>query len=222
MDIKHLEFVDGNPFENGLSEWHIQLASRFNNPKITYELYLNTQKPSTEIFSQYRRSLRDRIKQAEKLWDCKYLTSVSTDIDSVWNEFKLLHLTVSGRKTRNDKSWDLQKEIIRQGQGILFYLLNASGQMIGGSFFQYTRDEAWYYVSASDRSLFDKPVGHLMQAEAIKHLCKLNIRWYKLGSLAQQNQSPTPSEKELKISHFKKQFSSNVFAKFIFCHSMPT
>jgi len=57
------------------------------------------------------------------------------------------------------------------------YLRDTEGAMIGGGFFNFTRDEGVYSVGAYDRSLFDKPLGHVVQFRAIEELKSRGIRW---------------------------------------------
>jgi FemAB family protein len=133
---------------------------------------------------------------------------------SIWAEFIQLHFDVSGRKTRSDETWALQLRQIAVGEALLVLLRDGEGKMVGGGFFQFSRDEALYAVGAYDRKLFPKPLGHVVQATAIDELKRRNIRWLKLGRRFFSSDSPTPTEKELSISEFKSGFSSHLFPEF--------
>lgn len=211
-------FVSCDSFADtaGLSEWHIEAMSRGATCEIQHDIYTKTTGPMEEIQKGFRRTLRDRIKQGQKLWKCNTLSSKSGGIDSVWREFQSLHLRVSGRTTRSEESWENQKKAIVDNKAFLIFLRDDHQAMIGGGYFTVSRDEGLYAVAAYERSLFDKPVGHLVQFEAIKEFIERGIRWYKVGHLPFLNDKPEPTEKELSIGHFKKQFSSHIFPKFIF------
>ena len=83
--------------------------------------------------------------------------------------------------------------------------------MIGGGLFSVSRDEGSYSVGVYDRSLFDKPVSHLVQWEAIKHMKAVGLKWYYIGQRFYSGDIVQPTAKEMEISYFKEGFSSNVF-----------
>jgi len=86
--------------------------------------------------------------------------------------------------------------------------------MVGGALFHTTPDEGLYAVGAYDRSLFDKPLGHVAQALAIEEMVRRGIRWYRIGTRTYPGDSPAPSTKDLNISDFKQGFASHLFARF--------
>ena len=92
--------------------------------------------------------------------------------------------------------------------------------MVGGGLFHVTRDECEYAVGAYDRSLFDKPLGHVVQYHAIEEMKRRNIRWYKLGPRFYPADVPHPTQKELSIADFKQGFASHIFARFDIRHQI--
>ena len=155
------------------------------------------------------------IASGSKNWSVEIL---DTENQQIWNSFKNLHLKISGRKTRSDETWDIHLDNIKQQQGFLIYLLNASGEMDGAGFFNFSQNEGLYAVAAYDRNLFDKPLGHIVQYRAIQELKKRGIVWYKLGHRPYQTDQPTPTDKEVSIAEFKEGFASNIFPRFILNH----
>ncbi len=210
--------VSSDPFFNnlGLNEWNFQLSELGAKCEICYDLYLQIQSSIKPIFRGFRRTLRDRIKQGQKLWKSGVLTSDSEDIHTVWQEFQNLHLDVSGRLTRSAETWELQKKTIFNSNAILVFLRDDKNKMIGGGYFTFSRDEALYAVAAYDRSLFKLPIGHLVQYIAIENFVRRGIKWYRIGNLPHSSEKPKPTEKELAIGDFKKQFSSHIFPTFKF------
>ena len=71
-----------------------------------------------------------------------------------------------------------------------------------------------YAVAAYDRTLFNKPLGHVVQQAAIEHMKTLGLKWYKLGDRLYANNSISPSKKEIDISIFKEGFSTNMMPRF--------
>jgi lipid II:glycine glycyltransferase (peptidoglycan interpeptide bridge formation enzyme) len=113
-----------------------------------------------------------------------------------------------------------QLNAIKNRDAFLIYLLDDKDTMIGGGYFALTRTEGLYAVGVYDRTLFDRPVGYLVQHDAIKEMIRRGIRWYKLGALPFETDDPTPTEKEVSIGAFKKHFSSHAFPKYIFTHPL--
>ena len=122
---------------------------------------------------------------------------------------------VSGRITRNNLTWDKQYQMIKLGQAFLITLHGTKdGKLVGCGFFQHTKDEGMYAVAAYDRTLFNKPLGHVVQQAAIEHMKTLGLKWYKLGDRLYANNSISASKKEIDISIFKEGFSTNMMPRF--------
>ena len=96
----------------------------------------------------------------------------------------------------------------------LVYLRNSAGKMIGGGYFEHSHDEASYAVGAYDRSLFDKPLGHVVQFHAISEMKRRNLSWYRIGARAFMGDQSQPSAKEISISDFKQGFASDLMPRF--------
>lgn len=200
----------------GLSSWHTESMIRGAASSNQYELFIDMQLSIPEIKKQFRKSYKSLINAAQSLWTIGTLTN-DTD-ESAWNEFKLLHAEVSGRKTRSDKTWAIHFADIQQQNSFLVYLRDATGRMVGAGFFNTTRDEGLYASGVYDRSLFDKPLGHIVQYYAIEELKKRGVSWYKLGPRSFSAQQPRPSEKEISIGEFKQGFATHTFPRFVLTH----
>lgn len=202
------------PFHDvrGLSYWHGESMARGALCTVHHELFLDLSLSMPEIKSYFRKSYKPLITSGQRLWQVNVLNTAD---ESVWHEFQDLHYKVSERKTRSDKTWALHLDDIATQQAFLVYLRDSDGKMIGGGFFNYTRDEGLYAVAAYDRSHFDKPVGHVVQYRAIEELKNRGVRWYKLGPRTYRSDTPAPSDKEMSISEFKQGFSSHLFPRFL-------
>ena len=145
------------------------------------------------------------------------LDSINEDI---WQEFKKLHLQVSGRVTRSDETWSIQHQDIVHQKAFLVSLKNSAGDMVGGGLFNFSSMEGVYAVGAYDRSLFDKPLGHVVQYRAIEELKKRDVKWYKIGTRPYSSDAPTPTDKEISIGKFKQGFASHVFPHYCLTHKV--
>jgi FemAB family protein len=149
-------------------------------------------------------------------WDVFVLSELNANPKD-WLEFKRLHCEVAGRATRCDETWAKQYEMVVGGKGFLVGLRDTvHGRLIGAGFFQTTRDEGLYSVGAYDRTLFDKPLGHVVQQVAIQVMKERGLRWYCVGERHYRQDSPMPTEKAISIATFKQGFASHLFCRFQF------
>lgn len=215
VDLEWWESAESFNDTNGLSDWHSESMVRGSNCSVLHDLFLDLRPDMTEIKRNFRKSYKSLITSGLGLWSVDVLDTVN---ELVWDEFRQLHLDVSGRKTRSDETWALHLQDIGAQQAFLVYLRNKTGAMVGGGFFNFTRDEGLYAVAAYDRTLFDKPLGHVVQYRAIEELKKRGVRWYKIGSRPYPTETPTPTDKEVSIGEFKQGFASQMFPRFILLH----
>lgn len=201
----------------GLSDWHIESMARDADCAVRHDLFLDLRPDMAEIKRNIRSSYKSLITGGMRIWSVGVLDSVE---QSIWDEFRQLHLRVSGRKTRSDESWALQLEDIGHHYAFLVYLRNSSGEMVGGGLFNFTRDEGVYAVGVYDRALFDKPLGHVVQYRAMEELKKRGVRWYKIGARPFHSETPIPTDKEVSIGEFKQGFASHVFPKYQLTHKV--
>lgn len=199
----------------GLSCWHSDAMARDATCTIQHEMYLDLRQDIAAIKKNFRKSYKSLITSGMRLWSVCVL---DTPDETTWNQFRELHFKVSGRKTRSEDTWAIHLHDIKIERAFLVYLLDRAGQMIGGGFFNFTRDEGLYAVAAYDRALFDKPLGHVVQYRAIEELKKRGVHWYKIGLRPYRSESPTPSGKEISIGEFKQGFASHLFPRFILRH----
>ncbi|NOT95781.1 MAG: FemAB family protein [Nitrospira sp.] len=201
----------------GLGEWHIDAMARDADCAVRHDLFLDLRPDMAEIKRNIRSSYKSLITGGMRIWSVGVLDSAE---QSIWDEFRQLHLRVSGRKTRSDESWALQLEDIGHHYAFLVYLRNSDGEMVGGGLFNFTRDEGVYAVGVYDRSLFDKPLGHVVQYRAIEELKKRGVRWYKIGARPYLSETPPPTDKEVSIGEFKQGFASHVFPQYQLTHKV--
>ena len=201
----------------GLSSWHSQSMAKGAKPTLNHEVFLDLSLTMIEIKAQFRKSFKSLITSGLRLWNVGVL---DYDNRKIWDEFKILHLQVAGRKTRSDETWAIQYTDILNKGSFLVYLKNQEGEMVGAGLFNFTRDEGLYAIGAYDREQFDKPLGHVVQYRAIEELKKRDVRWYKLGARPYLTHIPIPSAKEISIGEFKQGFASHLFPRIVLEHAV--
>lgn len=201
----------------GMSEWHVESMARGATCAVKHEIYLDLTPDMAEIKKGFRKSYKSLISSGGRLWSINLMDSAS---EAVWERFRKLHFQSAGRVTRSDETWVMQHDEIAAGRAFLVWLENDAGEMVGGGYFAFTDSEGFYSVGAYDRSLFDKPLGHVVQFRAIEECKKRGMRWFKLGLRHYANDIPPPTEKQISIADFKHGFASHVFPQFRLTHSV--
>jgi FemAB family protein len=213
-DVQMVEAYVGG---DGMSEWHDRLMQFGAQPELRHDMFLDLSPAMPEIKSAFRKSYKALITSGGSLWKVGLASSGNL---SLWEEFRLLHMAVAGRATRSLESWRLQHEAITSGDAFFVYLRDVQGRMVGGGLFHVTVHEGLYAIGAYDRSLFGKPLGHVVQYHAIEEMKRRGVRWYKLGVRCYSSEKPEPSEKEVSISNFKQGFSSHLFPRYLLHHNL--
>lgn len=179
---------------------------------LTHQIYVDLNLSMEKFRSCIRKSYKSLISKGNKLWKINTYNRNNYSAD-VFDEFRLFHLQVAGKITRSLDSWKLQGEAIEHGDAFLVVLRDNDGKMVGGGLFYTSWCEGLYAVGVYDRSLFDLPLGHVIQMTAIEYMKTLGLSWYKLGERPYAQDIPAPTDKELTISKFKEGFSTNCFLK---------
>lgn len=201
--------------EFSLSPWMQALMRRGCLISLRSGIVVNLQDNLSDIRSDLRKSYRPLINHGLKIWRSKIFDAGNIS-DSVWASFKELHLQAAGRQTRSNDTWLIQKRIISAGEANLICLFDEnSEQMVGGAYFQHTKDEANYVSAAYNRALFDEPLGHVVQWLAITHLKELGLKHYWVGEEVDFSQETSFSQKEKSISFFKQGFSNISYPRYL-------
>jgi FemAB family protein len=215
MKQLNIDYIKSESSFRGFSElddWNDKLLREGARTGVKHEMFLDLAPELSVIKSGFRKSYKSLINSGSKLWQVEVVTAANSVI---WNQFKELHYTVAGKITRSNESWELQHLAIASGDAFFVGLRDDRGHLVGGGLFHVTRDEGYYAVGAYDRTLFDKPLGHVVQYYAIEEMKKRRIRWYKIGHRYYPEDMPKPTPKEINISDFKQGFCSHIFPGYI-------
>jgi len=199
-----------------IDEWYKACIEVANSVSVGHRIFIDLEQDVYAIKASFRKSYKSLINKSKTLWTTCVLGQNEITKDE-WKKFKYLHFEASNRvQTRSDESWQNQYLQILQGSAFLITLHSRDNLLVGGGFFQYTQDEGMYSVAAYDRSLFDKPLGHLVQWIAINEFKRLGIKKYWIGDRPYLSDTPSPSQKEINIGYFKEGFSETVSPRFCF------
>lgn len=182
---------------------------------ITNECFVNLSLSEQDILARMRRTNKYSIQKSEKLWKSEIITNKSgiNRVEECFEQFRKLHIETAGRETRNKMTWRIQSKAVLDTNDFVVLLYDEKQELIGASLFSTTNSMGNYSVAVYKRELFDQPVGHVSQWIAIKHMKKLGMKWYYIGTRAYSKDWNKPSEKEISIGHFKEGFATDIYPK---------
>ena len=197
--------------ERSIGQWHqIILENGGILERVNYEMYVDLSMSVDEIRGYIRKSYRPLVSSGMRSWT----VSVMDQYDEVtWNKFRELHKNVAGRVTRTIETWNIQHEAIRSGNAFLIYVSGTDGIMVGGGYFDMSKYECNYSVGSYNKELFDQPLGHMIQYQAILTAKEKGRKMYYIGERFYKEDLPHIPEKRVQISHFKQGFSTNIFPR---------
>ena len=206
LKIKKVNFLECSSV---VSRWHLLWLERSSRDFLTYQLAIDLNQTIEDIRLDFRKSYKPLVNKALRAWKVDVCSSGD---ETIFEEFKLLHLEEAGRQTRSDESWDIQRNQIVNNEAFLVTVRDEK-DLVGGGFFTHTRDIGMYSVGAYKRNLFDKPIGHAVQMTAIEKLKEIGCTSYQLGQKSTYLSDPNLTDKELSISYFKEGFAGYVYAQ---------
>ncbi len=207
FNIKKIIYLDFYNSKKGFCNWFRIISNNSSSVNIDYALYLEIDKDINIIKKSFRKSYKSLIKL-----DNKFRITMLENNEKKWNEFRKLHYKVAKSITRNKKTWDIQFSHIISKDAFLIYIENEKGNIIGGGYFNCSKDECFYSVGVYDKDYLDYNLGHIINYYSIKEMISRNIKWFKLGHTKVKYKK---SEKKLEnVSKFKLGFTSNIFPEF--------
>ena len=182
---------------------------KISKNEIEYNSYIDLNLSEQQIKTNIRKSYKSLVNWGEKNLEFSLINCDNPDY-SKFLSFKNFHIATAGRKTRSDRSWDLQFESIKLNEAylILGYL---SDKIVSSSLIMYGKNEAYYGVGVYDRELMSKnvAVGHYNILLAIYHAKKIGLKSINLGFIM----NDAEDEKEKNIFRFKSGFSNSLEVK---------
>ena len=121
-------------------------------------------------------------------------------------EMRDLHRAVAGRSTRSDVTWDLQFEMVVQGEA--YAVVGRIGRrLVAASLIIHGERAAYYGVGIYDRALMaaGKPLSHASVFRAMLHARARGLQTFVLGDV-----TPRADSKLNSIAMFKKGFASRI------------
>lgn len=199
-------------------DWLAQLLlSRGGRPQALIEQQILLQQNDV-LLASMRKVYRQNLKWGEKNLTCRIVDANNVTFDDI-QVFESFHIRVAGRRTRSAESWLAQLELVRTGENFLVFT-DYAGQLAGISLFAATGSQAYYSVGVYDRELFASPISHYPVWLGMQHARTLGCQTMEMGESyyadIPDSTGRLPSEKECKISHFKRGFGGELLMGFRF------
>ena len=195
--------------DSGVNEWYRRCKEEGGETDVITNLYVDLGMDLELIHSNIRKHYKALINKADRLWNSEVLVYMN---DEEIELFRNKHIEVAGRETRSHETWLCQQKSVNSGNGFVIKLTDRlSGQMVGESLFEISRDEGLYSVGVYDRDLYDEPVSHIVQWKAIEYMKQIGLKKYRIGQRFYSGKGMhiiEPTEKELSISYFKEGFAT--------------
>jgi hypothetical protein len=157
-----------------------------------------------QLLREMRKGHRADVTRAGKM-----LQAVVLDQDNITPEgferYRLLHQKAAGRVTRPLATFQMMYEWIRAGFAALC-AASLDGKDVGFALLNVYKDGAYYTSSCEDPEHNHLPIGHLLQWRAMQWLKLHAIRRYEIGLQLYSQPHLVVSEKERRISFFKRGF----------------
>lgn len=207
MSVRAVDYPEA---DGSIGFWMNTTRKSSSIVSVSYQMYSDTTLDLPQLLSKFRDTTRHSINKALQSWDAEVFDGQNPDLSKVWTEFKMLHIRESGRQTRSDETWEIQEQSIKNDDGFFIGLFDENRILVGGGYFMKTRSEVLYAVAAYNRDLFNQSIGHAVQYLALSETIRQGIPRYRVGELRYENEIPKPTDKELSISKFKQQFSTQI------------
>tara|TARA_Y100001968_G_C19431218_1_gene757111 strand:- start:143 stop:1159 length:1017 start_codon:yes stop_codon:yes gene_type:complete len=178
---------------------------------LLFSRYIDLTISEKEIWSSIRKSYCSLINNGSRDLTLKIYSSDNIS----WNvieEFRRLHIKVSGRETRTLASWENQFKSIKAGETFCVsgYL---ESELVTAGLFTYYSGHCYYGVSASRRDMFDRPLFHALLWKAIQHAKAIGLNTFETGIDYPSDNflvSKNISNKEKSIASFKRGYGGKI------------
>lgn len=174
------------------------LYNSYFNLRSSFHMFVNLDEKINKIWGSLRSSYKSCINKKND----NLTIRISKNPDDV-DLLKSFHFNISKRKTRTDKTWEIQKDLVKNSFGILF-ILEFNGEILGISFFTFDELYSYYEIGVYERSKHKNlNISHKLIWEAIKFFKSKKIKKIYLGAYFNSNDS-----KEININKFKSGFAN--------------
>ncbi len=205
------------PINNTFNKGYESIFNKFKfSQEIIWSKSIYTNKKNEYLWRNIRKSYKSPINRGLKEQTFQIIDKYNLD-KKKFKKIQDLHLKISGRKTRSDKSWDLQYSAIKNDTG---FALTSFGEdendLYSAVYFYKTNYHAYYgtglFTEYSKKNLY----GYSIIWKAIVYCIERNITLCELDDNVKFNWMSNVDKKLIDISFLKAGFGGQLSSKFIF------
>lgn len=178
------------------------------NPALSCLIDLNDDLQT--LSANIRKSYKSLLNWGRKNLELEVLNAQKFSVADI-EEFRLLHISVAGRETRSERSWQLQYEMVKNDEAFVVFG-RYEGKLVTASFYNFNRQHCYYGVGASVREMFDKPISHAPMWLAVEYAKERGCRWFETGDQAFAGFNGE-DKKLLDIAKFKRGFGGEIMPR---------
>lgn len=172
--------------------------------------YIDLQKGYDSVRAGYRKSFKPLITKMKRSHQLSQSYNASkNEALQLFQQYRDQHLLAAGRRTRSNKSWDIQKELLVRNDAIVITLSDESGVVCGAAYFVIRGSILCYWSGAYSRKNSSNGISHLIIDKALQISCQLRISKFYFGyPIYPPQQFIESSEKNRSLRLFRQGFSS--------------
>lgn len=194
-------------FDNKMSFVGEKLFNERYHAQLTFDMRIDFKAfNEASYYKNLRKSYKSLINWGKKNLIITYINKKNLCWDT-FKEFKRFHHKVAGRKTRSDKTWEIQYEMLKQGFGELV-LAYYEDSLVAGSLFADFEGTSVYFTGVYERELFNFGLSHYVLYHGI---CRSQQRKQTSSFSLGYFDTDIINEKFYNIQFFKKGFTEQLF-----------
>jgi hypothetical protein len=201
-----IPFIEKN---KDISIWHKNLILNKFLPKVRYRYYVDLKDDIDKIYSNFS-STRKNLFNKDLTNNYKLIILDHKNfVPEIYDKFRSLHFLKSKKKTRSDKTWEIQKEMIKEGRAF-FTGYQLDENLTAGTFIYFSKKIAIYSVAVFDHN--NDYLSTKIMYENFLYLKNNNVDLFILNNFNLLETDP----KILNINFFISQITNNISSYFTF------
>src|SRR3989338_3255070 len=140
---------------------------------------LDLRRTINELHKDIRHGHDSDIDKASKILTAK-IFDYATITKDIFNEYVALHHKDSGRMVRNEITFDMMYDWIKDGNAFLT-VASKENKSVGFSYFFLFKNNVYYGSACNEPGMKDIPIAHFIQWKTIEWMHEKNFSFYEIG-----------------------------------------
>ena len=189
-----------------------------NIDRVIQEIYIDLSKSIDEIKKEFSSNVRNEIKKDYYGVSFEIVDYDNYNKDEIFNMMDL-HIKISGRQTRSEKTWIQNEKMLLCKQGFLIKVIH-NNKVVSFSFFYHNDTTCIYLSSVGDRDLYGKIRNmHLKSMWLAINYVKNKCKFFYVGHLTLFSKKKL-TEKQINIEKFKSKLRG-INSNFVTLSALP-